>query len=60
MFASAVWKLGVFFKFSSLLGGGRVEICRNEEMSPSPSELLVDASAQPPTSDQTVEMLHFY
>ena len=60
MFASAVWKLGVFFKFSSLLGGGRVEICLNEEMSPSPGKLFVDASAQSPTNDKMVEELHFY
>ena len=31
----------------------------NEEMSPSPSELLVDASAQSPTSDKTVEMFYW-
>ena len=43
----------------TLLGGGCVEICRNEEMSPSPSELLFDASVQSPPSEKTVEMLHF-
>ena len=43
-----------------LLGGGCVEICLNEVMSPSPGELLFEASAQSPPSDKTVEMLHFY
>ena len=43
----------------TLLGGGCVEICLNEVMSPSPGELLFDASAQSPPSDKTVEMLHF-
>ena len=44
----------------SLLGGGYLEIRLNEEISPSPSELLVDACTQSPTSDKTNEMLHFY
>ena len=44
----------------TLLGGGCVEICLNEVMSPSPGELLFDVSAQSPPSDKTVEMLHFY
>ena len=44
----------------TLLEGGCVEICLNEVMSPSPGELLFDASAQSPPSDKTVEMLHFY
>ena len=43
-------------KKRTLLGGGCVEICRNEEMSPSPGELLFDASAQSPPSEKTVEM----
>ena len=47
-------------KKPTLLGGGCVEICLNEVMSPSPSELLFDTSAQSPPSDKTVEMLHFY
>ena len=49
-----------FFLISSLLGGGCLEIRLNEEISPSPSELLVDACTQSPTSDKTDEMLHFY
>ena len=49
----------MFLKFSSLLGDRPVEIRLNEEMSPSPSELLVDASAQSPTSDKTVEMFYW-
>ena len=40
-------------------GGGCVEICLNEVVSPSPGELSFDASAQSPPSDKTVEMLHF-
>ena len=46
-------------KKPTLLGGGCVEICLNKVMSPSPGELLFDASAQSPPSDKTVEMLHF-
>ena len=46
-------------KKPTLLGDGCVEICLNEVMSPSPGELLFDASAQSPPSDKTVEMLHF-
>ena len=46
-------------RFCNLLGGGCVEICLNEVISPSPGELLFDASAQSPPSDKTVEMLHF-
>ena len=46
-------------KKPTLLGGGCVEICLNEGMSPSPGKLLFDASAQSPPSDKTVEMLHF-
>ena len=48
-----------FLKISSLLGGGCLEIRLNEQISPSPSEFLVDASTQSPTSDKTVEMFHF-
>ena len=47
--------VNIFLKFSSLLGGGWVDICPNEEMSPSPSALLFDASAQSPPRDKTVE-----
>ena len=47
-------------KKPTLLEGGCVEICLNEVMSPSPGELLFDASAQSPPGDKTVEMLHFY
>ena len=35
-----------FLKFSSLLGGGCVDICLNKEMSPSPGGLLFDAEQQ--------------
>ena len=38
------------------LGGGCVEICLNEVMSPSPGELLFDVSAQSPLRDKTVEI----
>ena len=38
------------------LGGGCVELCGNEQVSPSPGELLFDASAQSPPSAKTVEM----
>ena len=44
-------------KKPTLLIGGCVEICLNKVMSPSPGELLFDASAQSPPSDKTVEML---
>ena len=47
-------------KKPTLLGGECIEIWHNEVMSPSPGELLFDASAQSPPSDKTVEMLHFY
>ena len=49
-------------KEATLLGGGGgcVEICLNEVVSPSPGELLFDASAQSPPSDKTVEMLCTY
>ena len=46
-------------KKPTLLGCGCVEICLNEVMSPSPGELLFDASAQSPLSDERVEMLRF-
>ena len=47
-------------KKRTLLGGGCVEICRNEEISPSPGELLFDASAQSPPSEKTVESVTFF
>ncbi|CAH3194410.1 unnamed protein product [Porites evermanni] len=44
-------------KKPTLLGGGCAEICLNEVMSPSPGELLVDASAQSPPGDKTNQLL---